>query len=166
MGSGATSTVNMGTGGVANSTTNVNIGNTSSNGTIALKNNVSISGATITFGSTVTTTSTTASITSTPTAVDTWAYATYRSAKYTVQVTCTASTVSNANTYQLSEILVLHDGASAVYMTEYGAVKTSNDLATFTVDFNVLANNVRLLAVATNSTDTITVKLYRTLITV
>ena len=166
VGSGATGTVNIGTGGVANSTTNVNIGSTSSNGTIALKNNVNISGSTITFGSTICTTSTTTSITNTPTAVDTWAYATYRSAKYMLQVTCTSSTGSNANTYQLSEILVLHDGVSAVYMTEYGAVKTSNDLATFTVDFNVLANNVRLLAVATNSTDTITVKLYRTLVTV
>ena len=165
IGSGATGTVNIGTGGVANSTTNVNIGNTNSNGTIALNNNVTIGGSTVTFGSTVSTTVTTASITSSATAVDSWAYATYRSAKYVVQVTCTASTGSNANTYQVSEILVIHNGAVAT-MTEYGVIKTTADLATFTVDFNNSSNgNVRLLAVATNSGDTITVKLYRTMIT-
>jgi hypothetical protein len=166
IGSGATGTVNIGTGGVSNSTTNVNIGNTNSNGTIALNNNVTIGGSTVTFGSTVSTTVTTASITSSATAVDSWAYATYRSAKYVVQVTCTASTGSNANTYQVSEILVIHNGAVAT-MTEYGAIKTTNDLATITVDFNNSSNGlVRLLAVAANSGDTITVKLYRTLITV
>ena len=113
----------------------------------------------------------TTSITNTPAVVvDSWALATYRSAKYILQVTCTASTYNastgagnNVNTYQVSEILVIQDGTTAT-MTEYAAVKTNSDIATFTVDIN--SGNCRLLAIATNSTDTITVKLYKTLLTV
>ena len=161
-----TKTINIGTGGAATSTTNINIGANGGTGTTTLYNSVSIptTGSSLTFGNTVSSSPTaTTSITTVATAVDTWAYATYRSAKYVVQVTCTASTGSNVNQYQTSEVMVIHDGTTAT-MTEYGVVKTSVDLATLTVDIN--GANCRLLAVATNSTDTITVKLYRTLITV
>jgi hypothetical protein len=161
-----TKTINIGTGGAASSTTTINIGASSGTGTTTLYNSVSIptTGSSLTFGNTVSVSPTaTTSITTVATAVDTWAYATYRSAKYVVQVTCTASTGGNVNQYQTSEVMVIHDGTTAT-MTEYGVVKTGADLATLTVDIN--GANCRLLAVAANSTDTITVKLYRTLITI
>ena len=161
-----TKTINIGTGGASTSVTTINIGANGGTGTTTLYNSVSIptTGSSLTFGNTVSSSPTaTTSITTVATAVDTWAYATYRSAKYVVQVTCTASTGSNVNQYQTSEVMVIHDGTTAT-MTEYSVVKTGADLATLTVDIN--GANCRLLAVAANSTDTITVKLYRTLITV
>jgi len=122
-------------------------------------------------GSSVTGTVTTTGITSTPAvAIDSWDITVYRSAKYIVQVTCTASTYNastgagnSVNTYQISEILVIQDGTTAT-MTEYAAVKTNGDIATFTVDIN--SGNCRLLAVAANATDTITVKIDKTMIKV
>jgi hypothetical protein len=116
-------------------------------------------------GSSVTGTVTTTGITSTPAiAIDSWDITVYRSAKYIIQVTCTAvSAGSNLNTYQVSEVLVIQNGSTAT-MTEYGAIKTTNDLATFTVDIN--SGNCRLLAVAANATDTITVKLHKTILKV
>ena len=122
-------------------------------------------------GSSVIGTVTTTSITSTPAvAIDSWDITVYRSAKYIVQVTCTASTYNastgagnSVNTYQISEILVIQDGTTAT-MTEYAAVKTNGDIATFTVDIN--SGNCRLLAVAANATDTITVKINKTMIKV
>jgi hypothetical protein len=160
VGSGATKTVNIATGGIANSTTNVNIGNTNG-GTTTINSS-------LTIGSSLTATVVTTGITSTPTVVvDSWELATYRSAKYLLQVTCTSVTSgSNLNTYQVSEVLVIHNGTTAT-MTEYGAIKTTNDLATFTVDCNTSNNGlIRLLAVAANASDTITVKLYKTLMVV
>ena len=116
-------------------------------------------------GASVTGTVTTTSITSTPAvAIDSWDITVYRSAKYIIQVTCTAiSGGSNLNTYQVSEVLVIQNGSTAT-MTEYAAIKTTNDLATFTVDIN--SGNCRLLAVAANATDTITVKINKTMIKV
>jgi hypothetical protein len=94
--------------------------------------------------------------------VDSWDYATYRSAKYQVQVTCTASTGANLNTYQVSEILVIHNGTTAT-MTEYGVARTgAAELATFTVDIS--GANARLLATAPAG-DTIKVKVHRVALT-
>jgi hypothetical protein len=154
VGSGATNTINIGTGGVANSTTNIVIGSTTS--TTLLTVGAASTGTVLTTG-----------VTSTPAVVvDSWALGTYRSAKYILQVTCTASTGSNLNTYQVSEVLVIHNGTIAT-ITEYGAIKTTNDLATFSVDCNTSSNGlVRLLAVSANSGDTITVKLQKILLTI
>jgi hypothetical protein len=107
------------------------------------------------------TTAEVAGITTTATAIDAWALASYRSAKYMLQVTCTSG--ADASTYQASEILVIHNGTVAT-MTEYGVVKTgSNELATFTVDIN--GANVRLLATA-GAGNTIKVKVERVALTV
>jgi hypothetical protein len=155
--SGTTKTVNIGTGGASGSTTNINIGSSTGSSTTTITLNTSLIGTVVTTA-----------ITSTPAvAVDSWALATYRSAKYILQVTCTAvSSGSNLNTYQVSEVLVIHNGTTAT-MIEYGTIKTTNDLATFTVDCNSSSNGlVRLLAVAANASDTITVKLYKTLMVV
>ena len=156
--SGITKTINIGTGGASGSTTNVNIGSSNS-GTITIA-------PTITLGSSLIATVTTTSITNTPAVViDSWSLTTYRSAKYILQVTCTASTGSNINTYQVSEVLVIHNGTTAS-MIEYSVIKTTNDLATFTIDCNSSSNGLVRILAAANSGDTITVKLYKTLVTV
>lgn len=84
--------------------------------------------------------------TTTLTAVDNWAIATYRSARYTVQIT-------QGTNYQVSEILVLHNGTTT-YMTEFGVLESSGSaLGTFTSDIS--SGNVRLLvtmATATSAT--------------
>lgn len=70
-------------------------------------------------------TAVTATVASTSaTAVDTWATATYRSAKYVVQI------VQGSN-YQVSELLVIHDGTTT-YMTEFAVLETNGALGTFT----------------------------------
>ena len=83
----------------------------------------------------------------TQTAIDTFAIATYRSAKYVVQAVDTVS-----NEYHVTELLVIHDGTNA-FASEYGIIHTGSDtLATYDVDVNT--GNVRLLATpaSTNST--------------
>jgi len=144
-----TGTVNLATGGAST----INLGDTSSNvrvGTLSLGDR------------TYESTSETASITSaSATPVSSFAAATYRSAKYILQVTCTSGT-DNA-TYQVSEILVIHNGTTAT-MTDYGVVKTgANNLVTFTADIS--GSDVRLLAQATAG-NTIKVRVVRTLNTI
>ena len=144
-----TGTVNIATDGAST----INLGNASSNvrvGTLNIGN------------ATYESTSETASITSAAaTPVSSFEAATYRSAKYILQVTCTAGT-DNA-TYQVSEILVIHNGTTAT-MTDYGVVKTgANNLVTFTSDIS--SGNVRLLAQATAG-NTIKVRVVRTLNTI
>lgn len=93
-------------------------------------------------------------------AVDSWDSATYRSGKYMLQVTCTAGT--DANQYQTSEILVIHNGSVST-LTDYAVIRTGNNLVTFTTDIS--GSNVRLLAQATAG-NTVKVKLTRTIQTV
>lgn len=98
----------------------------------------------------------TTSVSSTdPTAVDNFSVATYRSAKYVVQIT-------QGTNYQVSEILVIHDGTTT-YMTEYAVLETNGSLATFTSDIS--GGNARLL-VTMSSASAATVKLDRTSVTV
>jgi hypothetical protein len=102
-------------------------------------------------------------ITSTATAIKSFSATTYRSAKFILQANCTASSGSNLNTYQVAEILVLHDGTNA-YMVEYGDISTVSGgamLATFTCDVN--SGNVRILAQAAAATDTISVRVISSL---
>jgi hypothetical protein len=127
-----TGTVNLYTG---TTTGTINIGSATSlveMGIVELNNQLRISSAETT------------GITTTATAVSTFATATYRSAKYTVQVECTAGT--DVGRYQVSEILMLHDGTTAT-MTDYAVIRTGNNLVTFTADIS--APNARLLATAT-----------------
>jgi len=106
-------------------------------------------------------TSETASITdAAATAVDTWSAATYRSGKYVLQVTCTAG--GSINQYQVSEILMIHNGTTAT-LTDYAVIRTNGNLVTFTTDIS--GGNVRLLAQATAG-NTIKVRVVRTLNTI
>jgi hypothetical protein len=143
-----TGTVNVATGGAST----INLGNTSSNvrvGTLSLGDR--------TYESTSETTGVTDAA---ATAVDTFAIATYRSAKYILQVTCTAGT--DVNKYQLSEVLVLQDGTVAT-MTDYGVIRSGNNLVTFTAVVN--GANVELRAQATTG-NTVRVRVVRTLNTI
>ena len=89
--------------------------------------------------------------------VDTFNRTVYRSAKYQIQVQCTAGPDNGA--FQTSELLVIHTGTTA-YMTEYAIVKTgTNELVTFTVDIS--GDDVRLRATPTAS-DTVNIRVVRT----
>jgi hypothetical protein len=101
-----------------------------------------------------TTTSTTAT---TQVAIDTFAAATFRSARYTIQVTN-----STDSTYHLTEVLLIHDGTTP-QITEYGTIFTGSAEATF--DADISSGNVRLLATPA-STDSMTFKVVRHCITV
>ena len=89
------------------------------------------------------------------TAVDTFATATYRSAKYVVQIT-------QGTNYQMSEIMVMHNGTTTT-MTEYGMMNTGGVLGTFTTD--VSTGNVRLLVTMGAATSS-TINIVRTTIVV
>ncbi len=80
--------------------------------------------------------------------VTAFAVATYRSAKFQIQVT-------SGSAYQMTEVLVIHDGTTA-YMTEYGTVNTGSILATF--DTDISGGSVRLLTTPVNA-----VTVYKTL---
>jgi hypothetical protein len=92
--------------------------------------------------------------------VSSFATATYRTAKFMLQVTCTAGT--DINKVQVSEVLFLHDGTIAT-LTDYAVLRSGNNLVTFTADINGV--NARLLAQATTG-NTIKVRVVRTLNTI
>lgn len=93
--------------------------------------------------------------TTTGTVVDSWAIATYRSAKYIVQIT-------QGSNYQVSEILVLHNGTTTT-MTEYAVLETSGALGTFTTD--VSSGSARL-TVTMGSATSATINIQRVLMVV
>jgi hypothetical protein len=143
-----TGIVNLYTG---TTTGTINIGSASSlveMGTVELNNQLTINS------------SETTGVTTSAVAVSTFSAATHRSAKYTLQVECTSGT--DVGKYQVSEILILHDGTTAT-MTDYAVIRTGNNLVTFTADIN--GGNVRLLAAATTG-NTVKVRVVRYLNTI
>ena len=86
------------------------------------------------------------------TVVDSWAVASYSSAKYIVQM-------KNGNDIEVLEILVTVDGNNNVYLTEYADVISNTELGTTDADY--LSGNVRLKVTSSNGT---TVKVHKTLI--
>ena len=84
--------------------------------------------------------------------------ATFRSARYTIQVTN-----STDGTYHLTEMLLIHDGTTPS-INEFGTIFTGSAAeAAFTADIN--SGNVRILATPA-STDAMTFKVVRHSITV
>jgi hypothetical protein len=102
-------------------------------------------------------TTTTSTSATTQVAIDTFAAATFRSARYTIQVTN-----STDSTYHITEILLIHDGTTP-QITEYGTIFTGSAEATF--DADISSGNVRLLATPA-TTDSMTFKVVRHCITV
>ena len=118
-------------------------------------------GTTLTFATATPTTISTESVVTATVAsvsvtdVDTWAIATYRAVKYLV-------TIKQGTNYQVSEIIVIHDGTST-YMTEYGVIETNGVLGTFTSDIS--STNARLRVTMGSATSS-TINVRRTLMVV
>jgi hypothetical protein len=87
--------------------------------------------------------------------VDTWPSATYRAAKYLIQIT-------QGSTYQVCEVLILHNGTTTT-MTEYGVLESGSTLGTLTSDLS--GGNIRLLVSMASATSA-TINIQRTLIVV
>ena len=116
----------------------------------SLKSNTSVTVNTSAFyTSTAYTTSSVSQVT-----VDSFPTATYRSAKYFVQMTSSTS-------YHVIELNVLHDGTNPL-LAQYGEIFTGSSLGTF--DVSITTGNLNLLFTPTNSATT--VKLVRTNIVV
>ena len=79
--------------------------------------------------------------------VDSVSTSTYRSVKYTIQVT-------SGTVYQASEVMIIHDGTTPT-ITEYGQVYTGIVLATF--DATIATGNLNLVVTPTNAVTTIKV---------
>lgn len=93
-------------------------------------------------------------------AVDSWAVATYRSAKYSVQVT-------QGTKYQISELTLIHDG-TLVYSSEYAIVETNaGSPIPITYTASISSGTLTLNATLTDaSTTNGTLLMERTLISV
>lgn len=102
-------------------------------------------------------TTTTSTSATTQVAIDTFTAATFRSARYTIQVTN-----STDSTYHITEILLIHNGTTP-QITEYGTIFTGSAEATF--DADITSGIVRLLATPA-TTDSMTFKVVRHCITV
>jgi hypothetical protein len=87
------------------------------------------------------------------TEIDSWSSTTFRSAKLIVQVT------QGAN-YQVSEIMVTHDGTTA-YPTEYAVLNTGTEIATFSF---AISSNLLRLRVTQGSATSATYKIRKSLI--
>lgn len=125
---------------------------TASSGTVSAAN---FSGATLLLDSlylldaNTFTTSSTAQV-----SVDSFASATYRSAKYQAQIT-------SGSSYHVIELLLVHNGTT-VYLSQYGEIFTGVSLGTF--DATITTGTLNLLFTPTNAITTI--KVAKNLITV
>jgi len=91
--------------------------------------------------------------------VDSFAKATYRTAKYLVQVT-------QGTKYTTSEVLLVHDGTTS-YMSEYAVIELGASRIPMTVSTSVSGDDVLLRVTITDAATTnATVKVARTLIAV
>jgi hypothetical protein len=117
------------------------------NGNLTVNGNLRLSDVQL-FSNTVAITSNTQEI------VDTFTASSWRTAKYTVQIS------ESSTNYHSTDILLIHDG-STVHKFEYAVVTTTGELGIFDADINT--GSVRLLFTATDATNK-TLKVVRTLI--
>jgi len=82
------------------------------------------------------------------TTVDSFPKATYRTAKYYIQI-------SSNSQYHASEVLLIHNNAN-VFFTEYGVISSNNSLGI--VSANVNGANIDLLVAPTYANSTINIK--------
>jgi hypothetical protein len=81
--------------------------------------------------------------TTSPTVIDSFALATYRSAKYYVQV-------SQGSNFQISELMTIHDGTTT-YDTEFAVLETLGELGTLTTAVNGANIELRITMGTTTS---------------
>ena len=75
------------------------------------------------------------------TTLTSFATASYRSAKYLVQMT-------SGSSYHMIELSLIHDGTT-VYLSQYGEVKTGSSLGTF--DASITGGTLSVLSTPTNA---------------
>jgi hypothetical protein len=126
------------------------VGTLSVNSAVVFQNAVSMGTTSDQYSLTVNTTGTSIQT------IDSWAIASYRSAKYLIQV---KSNVANA--HQVTEMMVMHDGTAAL-STEYATLASNGSLGTMSVDVDSGNARLRFTPAATNTV----VKIFRTLLTV
>jgi len=132
------------------SNADINITPQGTGATVISNSDINFDGARITYGTATTTSSSAANI-------DTFASATYRSAKYQVSI------VDSTNTkFGIYELFVTHDGSSA-YINAVGISDTGEDLATFSADIDSGSVRVRVVPISDAST---VFKFVRTVFTV
>jgi len=102
----------------------------------------------------ISTTRTTVASTS-PTTIDSFAVATFRSARVQVQIT-------QSTNYQASDVLVIHDGSTAD-VVEYGSIATNDYLGTFSA---IVSGGNCLLQINMSSATSATIKVISQRITV
>jgi len=102
---------------------------------------------TISFAQTDATTNTFTTASTAQVSVDAWPTATYRSAKYFVQIT-------SGSSYHIIELNLVHDGTT-VFLAQYGEVITNASLGTF--DADISGSTVRLLFTGTNAVSVVRV---------
>jgi hypothetical protein len=90
-----------------------------------------------------------------PTVVDSFDKTIYRSANYVVQI----SNLTDLS-YQVSEILIIHNGGTISKINEFGATITNN-IAKGTFTTNIVGNNCRLLFTSFN-TNSLQIKILKT----
>ena len=121
--------------------------------------NVATGAITLDSGTGELNTSTQSVIVNTITTIDSFAKATYRTAKYLIQVT-------QGSKYTTSEVLLSHNGTDS-YMSEYAVIELGASRIPLTVSTSVSGDNVLLRATITDAASTnATVKVARTLIAV
>lgn len=80
--------------------------------------------------------------------LDSWAAATFRSAKYVIQAVDTVT----GNIY-MTEVLVAKDNSNNVYITEYGTMASGSNIITLSADYDGSTNiRLRVTPASTNST--------------
>ena len=101
--------------------------------------------------------------------VDQFGLGTYRTAEYTVQLSDATPTTPYG--YQISKLLVVHNGASA-FVTEYGSIMSNTSgipMATFTATINganVVLQGTAIAALSNSISSNVVLKFIRTVITV
>ena len=131
----------------------INNGSTSTTGILFASGLVSNTSVTMNTNAEMTSTAfTTASVSQVT--IDSWATATYRSAKYYCQITSGAS-------HHVIELSMIHNGTT-VYLTQYGELLTGSSLGTF--DATISTGTLSVLFTPTNASTSI--KLHRLLIDV
>jgi hypothetical protein len=132
--------------GFANISANATIGGAANvTGNVAIGGVVSIAGINTLYSNTFNFSSTT-QIT-----VDSFSTSTFRSAEYLIELTD-----SGSSSYQLTKILLIHDGTNA-YVTEFGTIVNNSSLCSFVADVNSGSARLR----GTPATSTVVAKFTR-----
>jgi len=142
----ATTGINVGAN-VNITTSQINVGNSSVN-VVVNSSMIIVGGSNVVTISSLASIGTTGSITLTGNSsqvIDNLAFATFRSAEYII-----SANNNTANAYQISKILVIHDGSTS-YVTEYGTMYTNTAVISISAGANATHVLVNCTPVDTNT---------------